>query len=364
MGAREPHSAHLALDAPDPEPSGDEDAVRAGQRRLRAVILGTFVRLHPDEVDLRAVGESAGPDGLGHRQVGVGQLDILTHQRDRHLLARLVNPLEEFTPHGPVDVAERQTELAHHVRVELLGVEHLGDVVDGRGVRCRDDAFDLHVAHEGDLVLEGLGHVAVAAQDQRVGLDTDVAQGGHRVLSGLGLELTRRRQVRHQGHVQEEHVVAADIVADLASGLDERLRLDVTDGAPDLGDDHIGDLTVGVGLAHRPDAILDLVGDVRDHLNRVAEVFTAAFFRDDSRIHLSGGHIRESREVAVEESFVVTDVEVGLGAIFCDEHLTVLERIHRARIHVQIWIELLHRDAKAASCEQLAEARSRQAFAE
>ena len=75
--------------------------------------------------------------------------------------------------------------------------------------------------------------------------------------------------------MQEEDVVAADVVADLARGLEERQRLDVADGAADLGDDH-----VDVVAAHREDAVLDLVGDVRDHLHGVAEVVAAALLGD------------------------------------------------------------------------------------
>ena len=45
----------------------------------------------------------------------------------------------------------------------------------------------------------------------------------------------------------KKHVLAAELVAHLAGGLDERLRLDVADGAADLGDDHVG-LRVVSGL--------------------------------------------------------------------------------------------------------------------
>jgi len=60
----------------------------------------------------------------------------------------------------------------------------------------------------------------------------------------------------------------------------------------------------------------------------------------------------------------VTDVEVGLGAVVGDEHLTVLEGVHRARIHVQVRIELLHGHPQPAGPEQAAEAGCRQALAE
>src|SRR5215203_5093339 len=44
----------------------------------------------------------------------------------------------------------------------------------------------------------------------------------------------------------------------------------------DLGDHHVGPVTVGVGFGHREDATLDLVGDVRDDLDGVAEILALA----------------------------------------------------------------------------------------
>ena len=53
----------------------------------------------------------------------------------------------------------------------------------------------------------------------------------------------------------------------------------------------------------------------------------------------------------------MTEIEVRLGAILRHEDFAVLERRHRAWIHVQIRIELHHRDAKTARNEQSAEPR-------
>ena len=60
----------------------------------------------------------------------------------------------------------------------------------------------------------------------------------------------------------------------------------------------------------------------------------------------------------------MTDVEIGLGAVVGDENLAVLEGVHGARIHVQVWIELLHGHPQPAGPEQAAEAGGRQALAE
>ena len=60
----------------------------------------------------------------------------------------------------------------------------------------------------------------------------------------------------------------------------------------------------------------------------------------------------------------MADVEVGLGAVVGDEDLAVLERVHRARVDVEIGVELLHHDAQSARREEVAEARGREALAQ
>ena len=230
-------------------------------------------------------------------------------------------------------------------------MQHLRDVVDRRGVAGVDHGLAVDVAHQRDLALHGVRDRPVGAADDRVGLHADRAQRGDRVLGRLGLQLARRADVGHQRDVQEEDVVAADVVADLAGGLEERQRLDVADGAADLGDHH-----VDVGAGHRADPVLDLVGDVRDHLDGVAEVVAAALLGDDLGVDLAGGDVRDAGEVGVEEALVVPDVQVGLGAVVGDEHLAVLERVHRARVDVEVRVELLHRDPQPARLQQAAEA--------
>ena len=209
------------------------------------------------------------------------------------------------------------------------------------------------------LRLVRLGDVAVGAQHDRVGLDADAAQRGDRVLRRLGLQLARRADVRHQRDVQEEAVVAAEVVAHLTGSLEERLRLDVADRAADLGDD---DVDVVVRL--RAHAGLDLVGDVRDDLHGVPEVLAATLLRDDLRVDLAGRHVRRTDEVDVEEPLVVPDVEVRLGTVLGDEDLAVLERVHGARVHVEVRVELLHRDPQATGAKESAEAARRQTLTE
>ena len=110
-------------------------------------------------------------------------------------------------------------------------------------------------------------------------------------------------------------------------------------------------------------AILDFVGHVRNHLHGFAEVIAAALLQDHVFIDLAAGQIVVARENAIGEALVMAEIEIGLRAIIEHIDFAVLERIHRARIDVEIGIELLEDDAQSAQLEKRAEGSSRQAFA-
>ena len=54
-------------------------------------------------------------------------------------------------------------------------------------------------------------------------------------------------------------------------------RLDIADGAADLDDEHVRFVRVSDGANRH----FYLVGDVRDHLDGLAEIIPAAFFLND-----------------------------------------------------------------------------------
>ena len=166
------------------------------------------------------------------------------------------------------------------------------------------------------------------------------------MLGRLGLQLAGGGDVGHQRQVHEDRVVAADLLAELPDGLEERQRLDIAHRPTDLGDHHV------VPRRRPPDGVLDLVGDVRDHLHRRAEVLAAPFLVDDGLVDAAGGDVVLLSEGAIDEAFVVAEVEIGFGTVVGDEHLAVLERRHRPGIDIDVRIELLHRHAQAPFDEQ------------
>ena len=88
----------------------------------------------------------------------------------------------------------------------------------------------------------------------------------------------------------------AHLQAHLAHRLEERQRLDVADRAADL-DDRDVDLVPSAGAA--PDELLDLVGDVRDHLHGLAEVVAAALLLEHALVDLAGGEVVASASSCV-----------------------------------------------------------------
>ena len=150
---------------------------------------------------------------------------------------RVVHPVEQVVPLRPVDVAERQAEPAHHVGVEALGVQHLRDVVDATARPAAETTASSSTSHISEilrLTLSGIGrserHTIAsgwmpmqrsAATECWVGLVFSSPDGP---MYGTS-ETCRKKQL-----------LAADLVPDLAGGLEERQRLDVADRAADLGD--------------------------------------------------------------------------------------------------------------------------------
>ena len=131
-------------------------------------------------------------------------------------------------------------------------------------------------------------------------------------------------------------ILAPHIATKLSDGLQKRERFDVTHRAANLPDHHVG-ATV---RSHTVDACSDFTRDVRNDLYRAAVVVTSAFLVDHRLIDRSGCHAVQARHGRVREAFVVPQIQIGLGAVFSDEHLAMLKRTHRARIDVEVWIEL------------------------
>src|SRR2546428_574902 len=168
----------------------------------------------------------------------------------------------------PPSRATRQAGRVAAEPVETLSLKRLRDEVDVGDVLVGDDGLGLDIGEERDLVPDVRRERLSRAADDDVGMDTDPPQLIDRMLRRLRLQLSGGVDERHERDVQVEHVLGPGLTAELANRFEEGQRLDVAYRAADLGND---DVTVA-RLHRAPDALLDLVRDVWDDLDRRAEV--------------------------------------------------------------------------------------------
>jgi hypothetical protein len=96
---------------------------------------------------------------------------------------------------------------------------------------------------------------------------------------------------------------------------------------------------------------------MRDYLDRLTEVSTFALFIDDVLVYTARCYVISLRSKGIQVALVVTKIEVGLCTIFGNVALTVLIRIQRTRIDVDIRIEFLNCCRESTGLEQLSQAR-------
>ena len=337
--------AHHAAGPAVAEPARDEDAVRVVQQ---VVVGALFERLRLDPLDVHGQPMSKAPvvQRLVETLVGIFVTHVLADDMDAKTIHGLPETLYQRLPRVHRRFGIRQLQPPEHVAVEPLVAEDERDLVDARHVLGGDHRILVHVAEQGDLAANLRGQKTVGAAQQDVGLNADRPQIADAVLRRLGLQLAGGPDERHQGQMDVEGVRPSDVLPELSNGFQERLALDVPDGAPDL-DQH--DVHVG---RHRADAVLDLVRDVGDDLHRAAEIVAAALLLNHREIDLAGGPVVVLGGEGVGEALVVPEVQIGFRAVVGDIHLAVLVGAHRARVDVDVGVELLQRHPIAVALHE------------
>jgi hypothetical protein len=69
-------------------------------------------------------------------------------------------------------------------------------------------------------------------------------------------------------------------------------------------------------------------------------------------------------EVLVDEPLVVAQVEVGLATVLGDEDLTMLERVHGARVDIDVGVEFAHGHPETTALEEPAQRGGGEALAQ
>ena len=155
--------------------------------------------------------------------------------------------------------------------------------------------------------------------------------------------LLRPAQIGDQGHMDEQAVLISHLQSDLAHSLQKRLGFNIPDGPSDLCDHHVRICL----FSHAVHEFLDLIGNMRDHLDRGAQVFSSPLFVENVPVDLSGCQIGVLVQVLVNEPLIVAQIQVGFRPVLGHIYLSVLVRTHGPRIDIDIRIQLLGRHLQA-----------------
>ena len=158
--------------------------------------------------------------------------------------------------------------------------------------------------------------------------------------------------------MDEGGLAAAQVVVQLADGFEERQALDIAHRAADLHQQEIQ--PVGIGQHE----FLDHVGDMRDHLHGAAQIAALALLLDHLGIDAARGDIVGLARRHAGEALIMAQVQIGLGPVIGDIDLAMLERGHRARIDIEIGVELAQTNLVAARLKQRAKGGGRKTFSQ
>ena len=223
---------------------------------------------------------------------------------------------------------------------------------------------DGHIAKKRDLVAHSLRDLILGPADDDIRPDSHPLQLPDAGLRRLGLELLRAVQIRHERHVDHAAGSLGLFLHELADGLVDGLGFDIAHRAAHL-DDRDGGLVRPLGCLAvrgflRPpgfhvEPALDLVGHMGNDLHRSAAVISAALLIQYGPVYFARGHVGVVIQALVDEALVVPQVQVCLRPVVGHENFAVLDRVHGARVHVEIGVELLHGHFAAARLQEPAQ---------
>ena len=138
--------------------------------------------------------------------------------------------------------------------------------------------------------------------------------------------------------MHHEQIFFRQFPLQLTNCLDIRKTFNVTNCSADLGNNDI----IIPCLTKFSHSAFDLIGNMRDHLYRFAQVSSFSFFCDDCLINTAGCYIVSLGSVDIQKTFTVANVKICFGAIFRHIAFPVLVRIKCSRININVGIEFLN----------------------
>ena len=349
--ACKPCRPHLAMRAALSKATRQDDAMHAFQNVQRPGLIVEFFGIDQANVDLHLVGKAAMRQRFGNRFIGIRHIGIFADEADTDIAIRMVGRMRNLVPAGQIRLRRIiNAEMGKDFLVQPFGMIGFRHVIDVAHVAGLDHAGQAHITEAGNLAFFVFRDRSVTAAQQDMWLDTNGAQLLHRVLCRLGLHLARRRNIWQQRQMDEAGTLRPEFLAKLTDRLEEWQAFNIADRSADFAQDELH-ILARIGQ----DEILDLVRDVRNHLNGRAEIVAAALFLDNVLVDAARRDVVRLAGRDAGEALIMAKVQIGLCAIIGDIDLTMLARAHRAGIDIEIRIELAQADLVATRLKQRTE---------
>ena len=81
---------------------------------------------------------------------------------------------------------------------------------------------------------------------------------------------------------------------------------------------------------------------MRNNLNSCPKVFSTAFLTKHFTINFTSCHVGIFVEIDIDETFIVTQVQICFSSVICHKNFPVLVRTHSSRINIDIRVKFLN----------------------
>ena len=340
----------LAFDATCAETGADDETCQACQF-LGYVLVGDLFAVDKDGFHLVTVVCACMGEAFKDTFVGVLQV-IFADQSDLYDFGCLFASFQKVAPRSEFG---RRSRFDAHL-LEADGIKSLmlhvdGHFVDAGQVLALDDSLYTDVAEVCHLGSQFVAQSMLCTQHQYFGLNAQALQLLHTGLCRLGLQFACCGEVGYVGQMNVEGTCRTQFPSQLSDGFEKGLTFDVADGAAYLCDNEVERTFGGI----EQDATLDFVGDVWHDLDGLAEIVATTFALDDAEVDAPCGDTIVACGFDAGETFVVSQVEIGLHAIGGDIAFAVLVGVECAGVDVDVGVELLDGNLVAPCLEQFAE---------
>ena len=200
-----------------------------------------------------------------------------------------------------------------------------------------------YITEQSNLIFQLLIQGMLGTADNDIGPDPHSLQFFYAGLGGFRLHLAGRFQIRYQGDVDENRVFVPHLMLKLPDGFQKRLALNITYGSSDFNDSDSGIIRSIVSV----EPALDLIRNMRNDLHRAAAVIAPTLLVQHRPVNFPRGDIGVFGETFINESLVMSQIQIRFRAIVGDEDFSVLYGVHSSRININIGIKLLHGDLVA-----------------